>query len=180
MQYYNSNIQIDKKVIDDVFANIKPDTKMLVFGLGYDSKMWYYGCNKNVYFVEDNDEYIRLNSEIPQENIVKYVYKTSVSSTPTTDASLFEIPKKLLDLAPFDIIIVDGPTGWAGHCPGRLLPCYWSTLLSKPGTLVYIDDSSRDIEKFCIAKFFSSVPSCVFLERSQCTKVTIPKLSGTA
>lgn len=180
MQYHNPKIQIDKKVIDDVFANIKPDTKMLVFGLGHDSNMWYYGCNKNVYFVEDNDHYIRLNSRIPQKNIFKYVYKTSVSSTPTTDPKLFPIPTKLLELAPFDIIIIDGPTGGQGHCPGRLLPCYWSTFLSKPGTLIYIDDSSRDIEKFCIAKFFSSFSNYVFLERGQCTKIIIPELSGTA
>ena len=33
---------------------------MLVFGLGYDSKMWYNG-NKNTYFIESNDEYISLN-----------------------------------------------------------------------------------------------------------------------
>lgn len=43
MNFYNSNIQLDKKVINDVFSNITPDTKMLVFGLGYDSKMWYEG-----------------------------------------------------------------------------------------------------------------------------------------
>lgn len=34
---------------------------MLVFGLGYDSKMWYEGTNKNTYFVENNEKYIELN-----------------------------------------------------------------------------------------------------------------------
>ena len=48
---------------------------MLVFGLGYDSRMWYNG-NKNTYFVEDNNEYIQLNHNyIPKENIIRYNYQ---------------------------------------------------------------------------------------------------------
>jgi len=57
--YFNNNIQIHKNVIQDVFANITSTTKMLVFGLGYDSKMWYEGNNKNTYFIENKDEYIK-------------------------------------------------------------------------------------------------------------------------
>ena len=30
MEFYNENIQISKEVINDVFLNFKPDTKMLV------------------------------------------------------------------------------------------------------------------------------------------------------
>ena len=51
MEYYNKNIQISKEVIEDIFSNFADETKMLVFGLGYDSKMWYNG-NKNTYFIE--------------------------------------------------------------------------------------------------------------------------------
>jgi len=43
MEFYNKNILISKKVIEDVFTNFTSNTKMLVFGLGYDSKMWYNG-----------------------------------------------------------------------------------------------------------------------------------------
>ena len=76
MEYYNSKIQIHKNVIQDVFTHIKPDTKMLGFGLGYDSKMWYEGNNKNTYFVENKDEYINLNkNDIPLNNIIKYNYQ---------------------------------------------------------------------------------------------------------
>lgn len=51
MEYYNSNIQLDKDVITDVFTEIKPNTKMLVFGLGYDSKMWYKGNHSNTFLL---------------------------------------------------------------------------------------------------------------------------------
>ena len=75
MEFYNKNIQISKEVIKDVFSNFTPNTKMLVFGLGYDSKMWYNG-NKNTYFIEDNKEYINLNiNDIPKSQIIKYEYK---------------------------------------------------------------------------------------------------------
>ena len=75
MNFYNSQIQIDKKVINDVFSNFNNDTKMLVFGLGYDSKMWYEGNNKNTYFVENKKEYIDLNlNDIPLNNIIEYKY----------------------------------------------------------------------------------------------------------
>ena len=75
MDFYNKSIQISKKVIEDVFSNFTPNTKMLVFGLGYDSKMWYNG-NKNTYFIESNDEFINLNkNDIPTSNIIKYEYK---------------------------------------------------------------------------------------------------------
>lgn len=52
MEYYNDKIQLDKLVIKDVFDNIKPNTKMLVFGLGFDSKMWCEGTNKNTFFIK--------------------------------------------------------------------------------------------------------------------------------
>ena len=48
---------LDKKVINDIFLNFNDNTKFLVFGLGYDSKMWYHG-NKNTYFVENNKKYV--------------------------------------------------------------------------------------------------------------------------
>ena len=175
MEHYNTKIQIDKKVIDDVFANIKPDTKMLVFGLGYDSKMWYEGTCKNTYFVEDKDEYIQLN-DIPASNIIKYEYKTTCRDSmtlPDSELIKFSVPEKLLELAPFDIIIVDGPEGWSLDKPGRLIPCYWSSLLSKKGTIIYVDDSSRALEDYCVHKFFESHGKEIFPERSRCTKMLV-------
>lgn len=175
IQYYNTNIQIHKNVIQDIFANITPTTKMLVFGLGYDSKMWYEGNNKNTYFVENKDEYINLNkNDIPLNNIIKYNYQTTCKSCfklTREQLNKFTIPEKISNLAPFDIIIVDGPEGYSGDKPGRLIPCYWATLLSKPGTLIYVDDSSRKVENTCIKTFFNNKIVQKFPERLQCTKI---------
>ena len=78
MEFYNDKIQLDKEVINDIFSNFKSDTKFLVFGLGYDSKMWYNG-NKNTYFVENNDIYINMNNkDIQSTNIIKYDYENII------------------------------------------------------------------------------------------------------
>jgi hypothetical protein len=177
MEYYNSNIQIDKSVINDVFTHFNSNSKMLVFGLGYDSKMWYEGNKKNTFFIENKDEYIKMNiKDIPQDNIIKYDYKTTCSSCiKLTDNEIndFKIPEKIVKEGPFDIIIIDGPEGFSPEKPGRLIPCYWSTMLSKPGTVIYVDDSNRHLENFCIKKYFQQYQKKEFPNRDKCTKIYI-------
>jgi len=177
MEFYNSKIQLDKRVIHDVFSNFKTNTKLLVFGLGYDSKMWYEGNNRNTYFVENKQEYIDLNkNDIPMDNIIKYNYDTLLEkSLNLTDNEImkYEVNNKLKSLAPFDIIIVDGPEGYCNTTPGRLIPCYWSTLLSKKGTIIYIDDATRKLENYCINKFFSNKEKEYFTERLGCVKIIV-------
>jgi hypothetical protein len=175
MEYYNSHIQLDKDVIADVFTEIKEHTKMLVFGLGYDSTMWYKGNHSNTFFVEHNDTYIEMNKkDIPATNIIKYTYHTTcASSIPLTkeQISTFIIPEKIMKEAPFDIIIIDGPEGYSLEKPGRLIPCYWSTLLSKPGTVIYIDDANRTLEAYCIERYFKPYKKKEFNKRDKCVKV---------
>ena len=58
-KYYNSSIQIHINVIHDILdecLRLKP--KLLVFGLGYDSKLWYNATDGNTFFVEHTQEYI--------------------------------------------------------------------------------------------------------------------------
>ena len=175
MEFYSKNIQLDQKVIIDILSNCKPNTKLLVFGLGYDSKMWYEYNNKNTYFVENNDEYIKLNEKsIAADHIIKYNYTTTCATCMSLSDEQIKkstIPDSLLKLAPFDIILIDGPAGCAPHLPGRLIPNYWSTVLCKSGGLIYVDDSSRPIEKYSIEKFYKNQWKQVFTKRLQCTKI---------
>ena len=159
-KYYNANIQTTKVVINDIAQQcFNSGKKMLVFGLGYDSNLWYNLTGQNTYFVEDNIAYINLNKNIDSSHIIHYIYTgvTVPSSFKLTDQDIeaFKIPDELLDIAPFDIIYIDGPTGWNNNCPGRLLPIYWSAnFLSKKETVIYIDDCKRPLETYCIDKFF--------------------------
>ena len=177
MEFYNKNIQISKKVILDIFSNFSSNTKMLVFGLGHDSKMWYNG-NKNTYFIENNDAYIHLNRNfIPKSNIIKYEYKNiNVENSlimNDDDISKYIIPENIKNLGPFDIIIIDGPAGNTNKLPGRLIPYYWATQLSKKGTIIYGDDSSRKLENYCINKFFKDKEIKLFTERNGCVKIIV-------
>lgn len=158
-KYINSNIQLSKNVIDDIMLTIKNTSKMLVFGLGYDSELWYNLTNKNTYFIENNKTYIDLNSNINKNNIIYYTYenikvKTSFKLT-NEQLDSYKIPSQILDNAPYDIILIDGPNGFNDDCPGRLLPIFWSKkYLSKVGTIIYVDDASRKLEKYSINKYF--------------------------
>ena len=175
IKHWRKEIQISQDVIVDIFSNLKKDTKMLVFGLGWDSKMWYTR-NKNTYFVENKEEFIELNEkDIPKENIIKYDYNniTIEKSFDMSDKEIekFVIPKELEELGPFDIILIDGPEGYALDKPGRLIPFYWSTKLSKKGTLIYADDINRKLETYCLEKYFKYNKQSNFPERSGCQKI---------
>lgn len=177
IKYYNSNIQLDKKVIIDILDNIKPQSKVLIFGLGWDSKMWY-NYHNNTYFVENNDEYINLNKkDIPTENIIKFNYnQINVKNSFTVSNDYLNnipIPEKMKQIKHFDIILIDGPEGHHNDKPGRLIPFFWSTKLSKRGTIIYADDSSRKLESYCISKFYKSNKKIHFPQRGGCTKIFV-------
>lgn len=175
-QFYSNSIQIHFSVINDIIEEcFNKNLKMLVFGLGYDSELWYNATNNNTFFVENNQTYIDLNKNIPKNHIIKYDYKniTVKDSFDMSDEKLnaYNIPKELLDLAPFDIIIIDGPAGYSDNRPGRLLPIYWSkNYLSKPGSIFYVDDSRRSLEAHCINRFLINHKIKHFPERSGCDK----------
>lgn len=176
-QFMNSNIQLAKPVIIDILLSCK-NKKMLVFGLGYDSELWYNATNKNTYFIENNQKYIDLNKNIDSINIIFYEYSgiTVESSLKLTDdkIDMFKIPEKLLELGAFDIILVDGPSGYDNKCPGRLLPLYWSKkYLSKEGTIIYVDDATRVLEKKCINKYFIDNKKVYFKDRLGTIKINI-------
>ena len=177
-KYINSEIQISKDVIRDIVINCNQNMKMLVFGLGYDSELWYNITNKNTFFIENNRKYIELNKNIDINNIIYHDYKgiNVQNSYKLTEKQVenFKIPTKILDLAPFDIILVDGPNGFDNNCPGRLLPIYWSSkLLSKKSTIIYIDDAIRKLEKMCINKYFLDKPKTYFSDRLGTIKIII-------
>lgn len=172
--HYNKKIQTSLKVIKDV-ANNSKNKKMLVFGLGYDSDLWFNLTNKNTFFIEDNDDYIKINKNIPSEYIAKYFYNTKVkNSYKLTDDDLnkYKVPEKILKNAPFDIIYVDGPNGFSSDKPGRVIPYWWSkNKLSKKGTIIYGDDFGRKLESYCIHKFFKDDKKKQIDENIPCCKI---------
>jgi hypothetical protein len=176
-KYMNSNIQLAKPVINDILVNCE-NKKMLVFGLGHDSELWYNATNTNTLFIENNQTYIDLNKNIDPNNIIYYGYKNiSVKSSlnlTESQLSTFKIPEKILENAPFDIILINVPNGYNDNCPGTLLPIYWSKhFLSKEETIIYLENASRNLEKKSINKYFLTNKKNYFKERHGTMKIII-------
>ena len=158
-KYYNSKIQLHPNVIDDICvdSHSSENKKTLVWGLGYDTPLWWNISGQNAYFVESEDKYIDLNRDIPDSHIIKYTYpdiNVKQSLLHPDKYTSRKVPENILKLGSFDIIIIDGPYGNSLKGPGRLLPIYWSlNYLSKQNTIIYIDDSNRELEAFCIKKY---------------------------
>ena len=179
----DKRIQLDIKVINDIVHEVrnKPNLKMLVFGLGYDSKLWFKELGKNVYFVEHDKKYVNLNNTIPQKNIIEYgyrninVYDSLKRVQNTSYIESYKMPTELAKVGPFDIILIDGPLGYSSNTPGRLLPMYWAKhRLSKADTLIYVDDIKRPLESKCYDAYFSQLSTEIFQERGGCAKIRIP------
>ena len=62
-KYYNSNIQMHPKVIDDICKDCV-HKKMLVWGLGYDTPLWWNVTNNNTYFVVFSINNLDLKEQI--------------------------------------------------------------------------------------------------------------------
>ena len=166
---------IIRSVIADVTDKILP--KMLVFGLAYDSELWSALTYHNTFFVEDNTDYIEV-TPVDSTRILPYDYGdiTVERSFSMTDTELraWPMPAGLLEKGPFDIILIQGPTSYNKACPGRLLPIYWScNVLSKPGTVVYVDDSRRSLETYCIDRFFHDNIKTQIAAEGGCMRIQI-------
>jgi len=166
---------IIRSVIADVTNKIRP--KMLVFGLAYDSELWSSLTYLNTYFVEDNPDYIDV-TPVSSTHLLLYDYGdiTVERSYSITDTELqaWPLPEGLLKKGPFDIILIQGPPSYNKACPGRLLPIYWSSnLLSKPGTVVYVDDSRRSLEAYCIDRFFHDNIKTAIAAEGGCMRIQI-------
>ena len=150
---------------------------MLVFGLAYDSELWSALTYHNTYFVEDNLEYIEV-ARVDPSRIFQYDYGdiTVSQSFSTTDAELeaWPLPTGLAEKAPFDIILIQGPASYNKSCPGRLLPIFWaSQVLSKPGSVIYVDDSRRPLESYCVDRFFGSCVKQALPAEGGCMRIQI-------
>lgn len=162
VNYYTPKILLEKSIILDILNEfVDKNKKILVFGLGHDSKIWYYANEmKDVWFVESDESYIKLNDFIDPKHIIRYKYdnitvKKSFSMS-TEDIEKYGLPEGILQNAPYDLILIDGPAGYDNDVPGRLLPIYWSSkYLSKEDTIIYVDDAERDLEKYSISKFLN-------------------------
>lgn len=168
-------VQLAKEVIHDILMEYQ-GKKTLVFGLGYDSDMWWSHNKNNVYFIEQNKDYIKLNPMIPKSHMFHYTYPGLSIQKSMQNPESFEIesPEWLVKNGPYDVILIDGPTGYNVNQPGRQQAIYWATkYLSKKGTIIYVDDAKRPVESKFIGRYCLQTTKTMFHSRNGCVKYIV-------
>jgi len=148
------------KIISETLR-CKTPCKVLIFGLGNDSLFWS-GLNRGglTVFIEDNQEWYKkittLSSAI-KAFLVHYDtqrkdWKTFLQNTSLLNMTLpDEIEKEK-----WDVILIDGPSGWKDHEPGRMKSIFLaSRLIGKSGD-VFVHDCDREVEDAFSNKFLGT------------------------
>lgn len=154
-RHYNGKIQMSPSQIEAVSSAILsrgPDCNLLVFGLGNDSALWH-AVNAQGYtlFIEDVPEWIaKVKAVQPDLQVDSVSYQgTTVGSAlldPVRTIRDAEVPQ-VLRQREWDVIIIDGPMGYAPQLPGRSRPICWAKQLAKPSTHIFVDDYDRELER---------------------------------
>ena len=134
-----------------------------MFGVGGDSIIWNT-VNENGYtlFVEHDAQWSKKTLEqVPQIRILNHEFLTRCEPNlpidqqpPINMADLlrYPMPEELAQKR-WDVILIDGPTGFDNTCPGRALPIFWSSLISDNTCDIFVDDYSRPVEFIYTNKF---------------------------
>jgi hypothetical protein len=145
-------IQMHANEVFFIARAIRPPVNFLVFGMGNDSPFWFkLNRRGRTVFVEDQEEWFRkIRGENPFLEAYQVRYGTSLSEA----TELIDRPGRLaMDLPPqirkaeWDVILIDGPAGYADNTPGRMKSIYESSRLIKPGGSVFVHDQEREVER---------------------------------
>ncbi len=142
-----------------------PHCRLLVFGVGRDSCYWL-ACNQggSTRFVEHDASWAeQIAGEIGKEKIVMVNYshrRTDWRTLLATPERLsLNLPPEIADVA-WDVILVDGPTGWLPEHPGRMQSIYAAASLSPRQGNVFVHDCDREVEQLYSDRFLGPENLC--------------------
>lgn len=139
----------------------KSPCNILVYGLGNDSFLYHF-INKNGYtlFIEDNKEWIeKIGEKYGYLNYEYFNFPTTVGKSLFTKFSS-TISTPFINQKDWDIIIVDGPSGYDKDNPGTEIPIKESANHFKSSSKnidVFIHDINRVLENSACNKFFENI-----------------------
>ncbi|VAI55627.1 unnamed protein product [Triticum turgidum subsp. durum] len=169
----------DVRAIASVLRRRAP-CNLLVFGLGAETPLWRaLNHGGRTVFLDENPFYV-AHMEGAHGGLEAYdvAYATAVRELPDlldaarasrraecrpvqnllfSDCSLAigDLPNQLYDVA-WDVILVDGPHGYAEGSPGRMAAIYSSAVMARTkGTVtdVLVHDYEREVESVCAREF---------------------------
>jgi hypothetical protein len=134
---------------------------LLVFGLGNDAALWarLNACGRTV-FLEDDAHWIsRIAARWPRLETHRVHYHTTLGQWRELIAQparlALALPDEVARVA-WDVILVDGPAGWHGGCPGRMQSIYMASVLVAPGGAVLVHDAEREVEASYSARYLGA------------------------
>ena len=161
LKYYKEEIQIHPSHIIEVLKAVHQhkEPKILIWGVGHDSRMWCEAGQGKTIFIEDSKFWADRTATEISCRIAMVQYQTKRKDW----KKLLQEPNKLVLELPddiknkkFDIIVVDAPAGYNGKVPGRMKSIYMSAeKLSHSKSNIYVDDYKRVVEKTYAEKFLT-------------------------
>ena len=160
--FYNSAILLSVQQIEAIAGAMytrQPVCRMLVFGCGNDSPLWF-ALNKKgrTVFLETSVAWInKVRSNASSLEICHYELPENVSVSSCLEAdTLPEVnPPAVLFEEEWDVILIDGPPGFQPGQPGRALPIMWASQVRSSRTHVFLHDFQRPLEKLYGTKYLN-------------------------
>lgn len=131
---------------------------MLIFGASSPNIIWKDINKDGITIFMESDKALALKQRQIYQGIKIYEYSNfgnTVESTLNNDIRFGEMPH-IMGQYEWDIIFIDGPTGYSPQCPGRALPIIWSSQVALSTTHIFIDDYNRPLEKHFTDKFLGN------------------------
>ncbi|XP_020089712.1 protein IRX15-LIKE-like [Ananas comosus] len=171
----------DMRAVAGVLRRRAP-CNLLVFGLGPETALWRaLNHGGRTVFLDENEYYIaHLERRLPGLEAYDVAYTTRVADLPDLLAgarasragdcrpvqdllfsecrlALNDLPNHLYDVA-WDVVLVDGPRGYAGAAPGRMAPIFTAAVMAhtRPPSAavdVLVHDYEREAERLCSEEF---------------------------
>lgn len=144
--------EISAQAIEVARDRLRPGSNLLVFSLGRDSSSWeLVNRGGRTAFIEDLPEWIDFSrGQSPEREVHHVTYTTerdaSMGYRSAEDVPLPALPESITQTA-WDVVVVDGPKGYASGQPGRASSIAWASRLVAPAGIVLIDDYDRPLER---------------------------------
>lgn len=129
----------------------RPGCRLLVFGLGNDSPFWAAVNRRGrTVFLEDDPAWREAVCRRHPELIARQVrYGTRLPEWRELLGRPAELEMSLpegVGFGEWDVVLVDGPAGWADSTPGRMKSIYAAARLAASGGDVFVHDCDRPAE----------------------------------